>query len=337
MASRRAGRGTVLFGLLVLFAGLAGAVVLFLLARQRGDDAIGDLARAPVGCDTTLSFSDTGTFYVYIEHLGRIGALDGDCETRDEYSRDAEDEPRVTITLTDGDGNEVELDRLEDEFTYSLDDSFAGTATRQVEIESTGDYVVTVESTDGDDFVVAIGRDPGEVANTMRVGALAAAIVGVVLGLVLVLMGVRRGRRARRIATAYSAESGWPVGAPLPTAPPMMQAPLTPQMPAPQEPDQWSPDVPVGPPAVPPAVPPGQLAPSGLQVPADQPTPSPFAPPQVFAPPGMPTGPAAPASNPIAPPAPAPPDPISPRDPGSNAAPADGNAADDDFRGDASR
>jgi hypothetical protein len=299
MASKRTGRGTVLFGLLVLFAGLAGAVVLFVLSRQRGDDAIRDLARAPVGCDTTLSFSDTGTFYVFIEHLGSLDALDGDCETPEEYSRDPEDEPRVTITLTDGDGNEIELDRVGDEFTYSLDDSFAGTATRQVEIESTGDYVVTVESPDGDDFVVAIGRDPAAVANTMLVGALASAIAGIVLGLLLVLIGVRRGRRARRIATAYTAEPRWPDGAPLPTAPPTMQAPLTERMPAPTGPGAWSPDVPVGPPAAAPDRPP----PSALQGSTGQPTPSPFAPPQVFAPPGMPTVPAAPPADPIASPA----------------------------------
>ena len=291
MASKRTGRGTVLFGLLVLFAGLAGAVVLYLLSLQRHDEAIRDLARAPVGCDTTLSFSDTGTFYVYIEHLGTLETLDGDCETPDEYSRDPDDEPRVTITLTDGDGNEVELDRLGEEFTYSLDDSFAGTATRQVDIESTGDYVVTVESPDGDDFVVAVGRDPADVANTMRIGALASAIAGVVLGLALVLMGVRRGRRARRIATVYTAEPGWPVGAPMPTAPPMMLgAPLTERMPAPRGADEWGPGAPVGPPAAAP----GQSPPWAPQVPTGQPVPSPFAPPQVFAPPGMPTVPTAP-------------------------------------------
>ena len=170
MANKRTGRGTVLFGLFVLLAGLAGAVVLYLVSQQRTDDAIRDLARAPVGCDTTLSFSDTGTFYVYIEHLGTLERLDGDCETPDEYSRDADDQPTVEIVVRDADGQDLELDRLDEEFTYSLDDSFAGTATRQLEIESTGDYVVTVDS-DEEDFVVAVGRDPGDAATTMRLGA----------------------------------------------------------------------------------------------------------------------------------------------------------------------
>ena len=193
MTSKRTGRGTVLFGLVVLLAGLGGAVVLYLLSLQRGEDAIRDLARAPVGCDTTLSFSDTGTFYVFIEHLGRLEEIDGDCDTTtDEYSRDPEDEPVVTITLVDEDGNQIELDRLDEEFTYSLDDSFAGTATRQFEIETTGDYVMTVESSDGDDFVVAVGRDPADLSDTMRIAALG---VG------------SRGRRARSRARAVGRPS----------------------------------------------------------------------------------------------------------------------------------
>src|SRR4026207_1798288 len=93
-ATKRTGRGTVLFGLLVLVAGIAGAVVLFLLSQQRDDDAIRDLARAPVGCKTRMSYNDTGTFYVYIEHLGTLETLDGDCDaSTDQYSRDPEDEP----------------------------------------------------------------------------------------------------------------------------------------------------------------------------------------------------------------------------------------------------
>jgi hypothetical protein len=280
MASKRTGRGSVLFGLLMLLAGLAGALVLFFLSGQRRDDAIKDLARAPVGCDTTLSFTDTGTFFVYVEHLGRLDSLDGDCESPDQYSRDPADEPQVTITLTDSSGNEVDLDRLDDEFTYSLDDSFAGTARRRVEIGSTGDYVVTVESDDGDDFVVAVGRKPADAANPMRLGAVAAGIGGVVLGIGLVLAGLRRARRGRRATTAHSARPEWPPGALPPTAPPLMQPPTTRPMPAPQSPGQWSAAAPAGPPIAPP----GESATSDWYAP-DPPTSGPFEPPWVFAPP----------------------------------------------------
>ncbi len=334
MATKRtAGRGAVLFGLFVVLAGLAGAVVLYLLSGQRGDEAIEDLARAPVGCRTTMNFKDTGTFYVYIEHLGRLDTLDGDCRTPEEYSRDADQEPRVTITLTDGTGSEVDLDRLEDQFTYSAD-SFAGTATRQVEIESTGDYVVTVESDDGDDFVVAIGRDPGDAGNTMRLGALAAGVAGIVLGLGLVLVGVRRGRRWRRVDTAYIARPpGSPAAGPIPTAPPMMQPPLAQRVPASQQPGQWSAAPPVAPPILSPEQPP---PPPGPYTPDGQPTSGAFAPPRVFAPPAMPTHPAIPPTlNPIAPPIPTPPgEPLASPDQDRDGAPGD---LDGDFRGDASR
>lgn len=334
MTSKRTGRGTVLFGLVVLLAGLGGAVVLYLLSLQRGEDAIRDLARAPVGCDTTLSFSDTGTFYVFIEHLGRLEEIDGDCDTTtDEYSRDPEDEPVVTITLVGEDGDQIELDRLDEEFTYSLDDSFAGTATRQFEIETTGDYVMTVESSDGDDFVVAVGRDPADLSNTMRIAALASGVAGVVLGGGLVLLGVRRGRRARRLATAYTAETAWPIRAPVPTAPPLMGPPLTERMPAPQQPDQRPPVMPVGPPVA--------SQPAGPYAPAGQPATGPMAPPRVFAPPGTPYLPGEPSWRPVAPEAPpTAPDPSRWRDPGAYDTPGDGLAdgeTDGDVRGDASR
>ena len=144
MASKRTGRGTVLFGLFVLLAGIAGAVGLFLLSQQRRDDAIRNLARASVGCKTTMLFKDTGTFYVYIEHLGKVETLDGTCSGfPDEYSRRCSTTSRSWRSrFSTADENVLELDRLDDEFTYSLDDSYAGTAKRRFEIESTGDYVV---------------------------------------------------------------------------------------------------------------------------------------------------------------------------------------------------
>jgi hypothetical protein len=331
MANKRVGRGTVLFGLFVLLAGLVGAVVLYLQSQQRTDDAIRDLARAPVGCDTTLSFSDTGTFYVYIEHLGTLERLDGDCETPDEYSRDADDPPTVEIAVRDGDDQEIDLDRLDEEFTYALDDSFAGTATRQLEIESTGDYVVTVDS-DEEDFVVAVGRDPGDAGTTMLMGAIASGVAGIVLGIGLVLVGVRRARRMRRVTTLYTARPASPVGVPLATSPPMMQPPSTQPLPSPQQPGVWAPAQPVGPPVWSPANPP-----SPPYAPANPaPGPGPTKAPHVFAPPGMPNRPMSPPSTgPSVPPAAPPHDPSTPRDV-STGGPGDDRNQGGDVRGDAS-
>jgi hypothetical protein len=330
MATKRMGRGAVLLGLFLLLAGIAGAVVLYLLSGQQRDDAIRDLARAPAGCDTTLAFSDTGTFYIYTEHLGRLDTLDGDCETPDEYSSDADVAPR--IRLHDDEGGEVELDRLDDEFTYTLGDTFAATARRQFEIETIGDYILTVESDDGNDFVVAVGRDPADAANMMKLGALGAGVAGVVMGLGLVLVGIRRGRRWRRTLTVYTARPpGWSDGAPMPTGPPVMQPPpLTQPMRSPGQPGQWSPAPPVGPPVVSPAQPP----PSGPYAPAERSIPGPFAPPSVFAPPTLPAPPH--AQNPIAPPNPvAPWDPTAPLDSNRDGGDGDDRGDGGDVRGDA--
>jgi hypothetical protein len=298
MANKRTGRGTILFGLFVLLAGLVGAVVLLVLAQRRDDDAIRDLARAPVGCETVMSFKDTGTFFLYIEHLGTLETIDGNCETPDNYSRDVDDPPAVEIEVRADDESELDLDRLDEEFTYSLDSSFAGTATRQVEIESTGNYVVSVDSQDGNDFVIAVGRNPAEAGDTMRFGAIASGLAGVVLGLILVLIGVRRRRRARRLATTYTAGPEWQAGTPLVTSPPMMQPPPT-QPPTPQHPGGWAPVHPVGPPVWSPA----HTQPSGPHAPVD-PAPGPMAPPHVFAPPVMPNPPASPPTPSAVPPPP---------------------------------
>ena len=134
MANKRTGRGTVLFGLFVLLAGLAGAVVLFVLAQRRDDDAIRDLARAPVGCDTVMSFSDTGTFYVYIEHLGTLETIDGDCDTTRTSTRATPTTSRRSRSRCADRGRQPTSSSTVStpEFTYSLDDSFAGTATATV-------------------------------------------------------------------------------------------------------------------------------------------------------------------------------------------------------------
>ncbi len=331
MANQRTGRGTVLFGLLVLLAGLTGAVVLYLVSQQRTDDAIRDLARAPVGCDTTLSFSDTGTFYVYIEHLGTLERLDGDCETPNEYSRDADDQPTVEIVVRDEDDQDLDLDRLDDEFTYALGDEFAGTATRQLEIESTGEYVMTVDS-DEEDFVVAVGRDPADAATTMRLGAIASGVAGIVLGLGLVLAGVRRGRRLRRITTVYTARPEWPAGA-IATSPPLMGPPTQP-LPSPQQTGGWAPGPPVGPPVWSPANPPTPPQPPAHPAPGPGPTVAPH----VFAPPGMPTLPTSmPTTSPSAPMTPPPHAPPAPGDASTGGAPVDDRGDGGDVRGGASQ
>ena len=101
-----------ILGIVALVVGVVGAIVLWMLASKRYDDAVADLAPAPVGCDTTLVFDRTGTYTFFVETMGEVGEIDGDCDGDDrEYDFDGDETPRVDLTLVDGDGDEVDLDR----------------------------------------------------------------------------------------------------------------------------------------------------------------------------------------------------------------------------------
>ena len=121
-------------------------------------DAVKSLARAPVGCTTTLVFDKPATFTVYIETKGKLGELSGDCEAiGSTYSHPGDKLPKVSMTLVDSNGDEVDLQRGVTA-TYDID-GYVGTAVRTVNIEEAGTYHLNVES-DETDFAVAIGKNP---------------------------------------------------------------------------------------------------------------------------------------------------------------------------------
>ena len=85
--------------------GVVGAVALWLIAGKRYDDAVGSLAPAPIGCDTTLVFDRTGTYTFFVETKGSVGEIDGDCDNDDRsYDLDSADVPDVELTLLDEEG-----------------------------------------------------------------------------------------------------------------------------------------------------------------------------------------------------------------------------------------
>ena len=76
MRRKSRGRGTAAtFGLLLLFAGLVGGGVLYVMSVNRPGDMVDGFARAAVGCTTTLEFTQTGDFYVF-EELGPAGSVE---------------------------------------------------------------------------------------------------------------------------------------------------------------------------------------------------------------------------------------------------------------------
>jgi hypothetical protein len=214
-------------GIGLLAAGVVVAVVLWLVAGARYDDAVADLAPAPLGCTTTLQFDDAGTYTFFLETKGEIDELDGDCEgDARSYDVDADDAPDVDLVLRDEDGRDVDLDRA-DGPTYDRAGR-RGEAVQVVEITDTGEYrlTATTDDTDGVEAVVRVGRDPTRGVAAIRAGSLAALTVGVVGGVTLLVLSRRRPEPAPAVPTGPQ----WPAGpfGPAPLAPPSAAPPTTP-------------------------------------------------------------------------------------------------------------
>ena len=216
-----------LLGVLALLIGVVGAVALWFVAGKRYDDAVAELAPAPIGCDTTLVFDRTGTYTFFVETKGTVGEIEGDCDNDDrEYDVGDGDLPRVELTLLDEDGAAVDLDRA-DGPSYDRGGS-AGQGIRTANIEVEGDYVLS-STADDDEVMIRVGRDPANGVTAMRIGAVALFAAGVVLAIVAFWKG--RAQWSIPAQPAAGPTSGaWPPHAPTspPIAPPYANPPTPP-------------------------------------------------------------------------------------------------------------
>ena len=73
-------KGQMMIGIILLVGGLGGGVATVAKGMSNYKDAVRSLARAPVGCTTTLVFDKPATFTVYAETKGKLGTLGGDCK-----------------------------------------------------------------------------------------------------------------------------------------------------------------------------------------------------------------------------------------------------------------
>jgi cbb3-type cytochrome oxidase maturation protein len=99
-----------LAGIAIVLAGVIGAAVLWSVAEGRHDDTIADFARAPAGCDTTLTFEREGRFVIYVETAGHVDAIDGDCDVAGAFVRSDEVNPAFEVVVVDADGERIAID-----------------------------------------------------------------------------------------------------------------------------------------------------------------------------------------------------------------------------------
>jgi len=220
MANKAQGRGiAAIFGLLLMLGSLVAAGILYVLSIQRPDDAVEAFARAPVGCTTTLEFTQTGTFYIYAERDSEFDS--GECEPAVDLlvSFDA------TISGSDG----PLIPRRDDSIAYDTG-AHVGTSVSRVVIDDPGEYEIAVR---GDDVatVAAIGRDPDADVDQLQQASVVVAIAGVLLGMLLLLFARQRSRRAAATHTpegpGWGPESSQAAPAWPPEPPSMRQVPIS--------------------------------------------------------------------------------------------------------------
>jgi hypothetical protein len=236
----------------VLLVGLVGGIAMLLLSGARREAAVEGLARAPLGCTTTLDFSKAGRFVVFVETSGTIGAVRGDCPNANRSYDHQGQVPDVEVDIVDLGGSALVLtaDR-----SVSYDEAgFVGSSLARVEVSVAGEYQLTATS-DVNDVVVTIGRNPDDAASMLTVGGFVAMAAGLLVGGVMLAVAMRRPR---------SGPSGPGMGQPSIS---VQQVPMTPAY--------GTSSGPVVPPAtgLPPRAVPGTFAPP-TQVQPTQPPPS---------------------------------------------------------------
>jgi hypothetical protein len=236
------------------------------------------LARAPVGCTTTLVFDKPATFTIYLETKGKLGKLGGDCQaTGASYEHSGDKLPKVSLSLVaSSSGKEVDLKRGASA-TYNVS-GYVGVGYRTVQISDAGNYRLNVES-DETDFAVSIGKNPKEDSDLLKTIGGSVALGGFVLGLTFFLLGLRHRKPEFAPTDAHVPPTG-----PITPWSPSPYAPAPTGPPAPPKHPGWRVESPPAPePYVVPSAPP-------IRYP-DQPPGTGFAPPSAVPPPPPPPPP----------------------------------------------
>lgn len=276
----------VALGVVIALIGIITGVVLWVVAEQRYDDGVESLARAPVGCDTTLDFASAGEYLVFVETAGVLPAVRGDCGSDGPFDLGDVAAPEVTIEVVDPDGLDVALDPSGDVESYDRA-GFVGKSVGRLDITTAGDHVVRVVPSTPGTFAIAVGDDPAGGVGALRLVAALAAVIGVGVGIIVAL--TRRTSRVPPAPVMQPAPTDWSAWQAPPVAgPPTAMPPQGP--PAAPTPSTWAPGpAPTATPPPPAAYPPGAATPPAPPPPVT-PTPPPVAPTPAPPPPAEPAG-----------------------------------------------
>ena len=186
-------RKWIVAGVTIAVVGMVAAAVCWFVAGARHDDAVSGLARAPVNCDTTLDFAEPGVYLIFVETEGTFPSVRGDCGASGSFSVAGDTPPSVEVTVLDPDGSELQLINRRGDASYDSGGS-RGESRFAIEVTEAGDHVIRVEAGGGEQFAVAVGRDPDDGVAAIRTIGLIAGLLALVGGVLIAVLGGRSGR-----------------------------------------------------------------------------------------------------------------------------------------------
>ena len=131
----------MVLGLILIVAGIGGAIALVIAGSSRYGDGIEKLARGPANCATVLDVAASDTYYFYVETEGDVAEVRGDCPAVGEsFEADGADEPSLALADREGDG--VRLRRA-DGISYDAN-GYSGEVVHTRASCDEGRYILTV-------------------------------------------------------------------------------------------------------------------------------------------------------------------------------------------------